>query len=157
MELLLWTQLLNLKMKQKTIFDILNDICFNKVAWKDQLEMDKKMVQPYMLNRWFSMSKEHLDLIAELQPLTDLLSTEHYYEFYRDLLPKKKFFVKYVKSQVEKDEKQTKLIQFLSQRLQLSEREVKEIIEFSSKQDLEEYIRGCGFNDKQLKSEFGLK
>lgn len=144
-------------MKQKTIFDLLNDITFNKVAWKDQLEVDRKMVQPYMLNRWFSMSKEYLDIIASVQPLTDILNPEQYYEFYRDLLPKKKFFVKYIKSQVEKDDKQLNLINFLSQRLQLSEREVKDLLEFTTKQELEEYIRGCGFNDKQLKSEFGLK
>lgn len=144
-------------MKQKTIFDIINDICFNKIDWKDQLEMDKKVVQPYMINRWLSMSTDHLDLIAEVQPLTDLLSTEQYYEFYRDLLPKKKFFVKYVKSQAEKDEKQKNLIEFLAKYFQLSQREVEDMIKIINKSELEDMIRSCGFSDKEIKSHFGIK
>lgn len=143
-------------MKQKTIFDIINDICFNKIHWKDQLEMDKKVVQPYMINRWLSMSTDYLDLIAEVQPLTDLLTTDQYYEFYRDILPKKKFFVKYVKSQIEKDEKNKNLIEFLAKFFQLSQREVEDMIKIIDKKELGNIIQSCGFSDKEIKSQFGI-
>lgn len=140
-------------MKQKTFFDILNDITFNKIPWKDQ---DQKLVQPYMINRWFSMSNDYLDLIAELQPMTDMMAVDQYYEFYRDLLPKKKFFVKYIKSQVEKDSKTDALIAFLSQRMEMSKTEVLESIDFISNDDLKNYIRSHGFSDKQIKNDFGV-
>lgn len=140
-------------MKQKTFFDILNDITFNKIPWEDQ---DQKLVQPYMINRWFSMSNDYLDLIAELQPMTDMMAVDQYYEFYRDLLPKKKFFVKYIKSQVEKDSKTDALIAFLSQRMEMSKTEVLESIDFISNDDLKNYIRSHGFSDKQIKSDFGV-
>lgn len=140
-------------MKQKTFFDILNDITFNKIPWEDQ---DQKSVQPYMINRWFSMSNDYLDLIAELQPMTDMMTVDQYYEFYRDLLPKKKFFVKYTKSQVEKDSKTDALIAFLSQRMEMSKTEVLESIDFISNDDLKNYIRSHGFSDKQIKNDFGI-
>jgi hypothetical protein len=143
-------------LKQKTIFDLLNDITFNKVPWKEQTESDQKKVQPFMMNRWFSMSKDYLDIIAYFQPKTDLMTNEQYYNFYLDLLPKQKFFVKYIKSQKELDSKRGTLLKFLSERLQLSEREVDYYLEITSKEEIKEYLHGCGFMDKQLKSDFGL-
>ena len=46
----------------------------------------------WMLNRWFSMHPDYLEIIAECQSMTDNLSPELFYKFYSDLLPKKKFF-----------------------------------------------------------------
>ena len=144
-------QLLNL-MKQKTIFDILNDLTYNKVKWEDQ---DQKQVQPYMLNRWLSMHPDYLEIIAYCQPTTDLLNPEFYYKFYVDLLPKQKFFTKYQTGK--KDEKvNSNLIAFLSQRLELSFKEIDDLLEVVNHDDLKEYIKGHGYTDKQLKKEFGL-
>lgn len=148
---------LNLKeMKAKSIFDLLNDITFNKVPWENQSETDRKNIQPYMFNRWFSMKKEYLEIIAEVQQITDLMTPEQYYKFYLDLLPKQKFFVKYIKSKTESDSKRGALLKFLSQRLELSEREIETYLDLTPNETIKEYIRGSGFMDKQIKSDFGL-
>lgn len=143
-------------LKPKTIFDLLNDITFNKVPWENQSESDRKNIQPYMFNRWLSMKKEYLEIIAEAQHITDLMTTEQYYKFYMGLLPKQKFFVKYIKSKVESDSKHEALLKFLSQRLELSKSEVESCLACISPEKIKEYIRGSGFMDKQIKSDFGL-
>lgn len=136
----------------KTIFDILNDITFNKVKWEDQ---DQKQVQTYMLNRWLSMSDEYLDIIAYCQPTTDLLTPELYYKFYVDLLPKRKFFTKYISGKKESSYSEPLLI-FLCERLELGIEEVEEMLMFLTKEELREYIRSFGYDDKKMKKDFNL-
>lgn len=144
------------EMKVKSIFDLLNDITFNKVPWENQSDSDKKNIQPYMFNRWFSMKKEYLAIIAEVQPITDLMTPEQYYKFYLNLLPKQKFFVKYIKSKIESDSKHETLLKFLSERFNLSKKELELYLSITDNETIKEYIRGSGFMDKQIKSDFGL-
>ena len=80
------------KVKSKTIFDYLNDITFNKTPWEDD-----KRFQPYMVSRWLSMHPDYLPIVAEVQPITSRLSSREFYVFFTDLLPKRKFYVKYAK------------------------------------------------------------
>lgn len=144
------------EIKQKTIFDILNDLTFNKVSWKDQ---DQKKVQTWMLNRWFSMHLDYLDLIAECQPLTDTMTTEQWYKFYLDLFPKQKFFTKYIKSKSEKEDSKVKLIEFLSSKLETSQNEMEEYIELLIPfytNEVKEFIKRYGYDDKRIAKEFKL-
>lgn len=145
--------------KNKSIFDFLNDITYNKVSWSQQSESDKKKIQTYMLNRWLSMHLDYLELIAECQPVTDNLSTQQYYQFYFDLLPKKKFYTKYISSK--SDKKYSKVIDFLSEKLQISKSEMEECIDVLLELPdgftiLKEEIKRYGFTEKELNKEFGL-
>lgn len=147
--------------KPKTIFDILNDISFRKVPWYQQLESDRKKIQPYMINRWLSMDEGYLELVAECQPITDSLTTKQYYQFYSDLLPKKKFFTKYISNKLEKDKKYGKLIEFISQRMKVSEKEAEEYLDIlfelpTGYSQLKEFVKQYGYNDKEVTKEFGL-
>lgn len=136
----------------KTIFDILNDITYNKVPWSEQ---DQKQVQPYMLNRWLSMHPDYLEIIATCQPVTDLMTPELYYKFYVDLLPKKKFFTKYATGKKTTEYSDT-LLSFLAQRLELPKKDIRDILSVTTKEDLKEYILGHGYDEKRCKKEFGI-
>ena len=138
-----------MKVKTKTIFDILNDLTFNKVPWSEQ---DQKQVQSYMLNRLLSMNPDYLPIVAEVQAITDLLSPEQYYNFYLDLLPKKKTFNKYISS---KSEKNVKLLSFLAKQLQCSAREIEMYLEVDSRGILE-YLTKFGLTEKEVKKEYGI-
>lgn len=138
-----------MKVKTKTIFDILNDLTFNKVPWSEQ---DQKQVQSYMLNRLLSMNPDYLPIVAEVQAITDLLSPEQYYNFYLDLLPKKKTFNKYISS---KSEKNVKLLSFLAKQLQCSTREIEMYLEVDSSGILE-YLTKFGLTEKEVKKEYGI-
>ena len=149
------------EIKSKSIFDFLNDLTFNKVAWNDQLESDRKKIQPYMMNRWFSMHSDYLDLISECQSITDSLTTKQYYQFYLDLLPKKKFYTKYVSNKSDKDKKYDKAIAFLSDKLKISEKQMEEYFEILFEipggfSQLKEEIMKYGYDEKSVSKEFGL-
>lgn len=144
------------EIKAKTIFDILNDLTFNKVPWKDQ---DQKKVQTWMLNRWLSMHPDYLEIIAECQPMTDNLTPELWYRFYVDLLPKKKFFTKYISKKGDKEGSMDKLINFLSDKLQCSKNEMEDYLEILipiHESEVKNYIRKFGYDDKSIKREFNF-
>ena len=138
-------------MKQKTIFDLLTDITYNKVKWSDQSDVDKKKFQPYMIHRFLSMNPDYIDVISECLPLISNLSSVLIYKFYLDLIPKRKTFNKYISSKSDGD-RNVKLIEFIAAQNQLSCDEVEEYLKFNTKQDLIEYIEMFGYTKK----EFGL-
>lgn len=107
------------------------------------------------------MDSDYLELVAECQPLTDLLTTKQYYEFYSDLLPKKKFFTKYISNKSEKDKKYGKVIEFMSQKMKVSEKEATEYLDIlfelpTGYSQLKEFVKQYGYNDKEVTKEFGL-
>jgi len=149
------------EIKVKTIFDILNDLTFNKVRWEDQSETEQKKVQTWMINRWFSMHPDYIEVIAECQPITDLLDTKLYYKFYLDLLPKKKFFTKYISNKSEKDKKFGKIIDFLADKMQMGKDEAEQCLDVlmelpSGLFEIKSFIKLYGYDDKRVKSEFGI-
>lgn len=149
------------EIKSKSIFDFLNDLTFNKVSWEDQSESDRKKIQPYMMTRWFSMNQDYLDLISECQVVTDTLTPKQYYQFYLDLLPKKKFFTKYISNKSDKEKKYKKVIEFLSPKLQVSESQMEEYLEILFElpggfTQIKEEIMKYGYDEKSTSKEFGL-
>ena len=91
--------------------------------------------------------------------MTDTLSPEMYYRFYSDLLPKKKFFSKYIKGKSEKTEGSKKLIDLLSSRLHTSKEEMEDYLDIllpHHLNEIREYVKGYGYDDKSLKREFGI-
>jgi hypothetical protein len=112
-----------------------------------------------MITRWLSMHPDYLDLIAECQVYTSALSAEQLYNFYLDLLPKKKFFTKYISSKSEK--KYDKVIQFLSPKLEISTSELEDYLTILTNTDsgldaVKSEIRKYGYDDKKIKKEFQI-
>lgn len=139
----------------------MNDLSFNKVPWKEQLESDRKKFQPYMVNRWLSMHPDYLEIASECQPITTNLQPREFYNFYIDLLPKKKFFTKYVSNKSDKEKKYDKLIEFMKDRLECSRKEMEENVETLFELPggisiIRDQLKKYGFDDKQIKKEFGL-
>ena len=145
--------------KAKTLFNLIDDITINKIKWDDQSDVDKRTFSPFMTNRCLSMDDDLLELIAECQCLTESLSPKEFYNFYLDLLPKKKLWNKYIKSKAEKD--RPKLVDFISIELSVSRREAQSYIEMlmsdpQTYMELSEWVKGHGYTDKELKKEFAI-
>lgn len=140
--------------KAKTIFDFLNDITFNKVAWEDQVET--KRFHPYMLNRWLSMT--YLEIVAEVQPVTSRMEPREFYKFYSDILPKRKFFSKYVKA-AGVESKWDALADIIADKMQVSKKEALDIIDLSllkGTDDLKQFLSDYGYSEKEMKTKFKL-
>jgi len=86
-------------MAAKKLFDHLNAITseqdpnyFSKLS-----EEDLKSWSNFMINRFLSMKPEWVEMIATLLPLTQTLEPEQMYKLYINVIPKGKYYLKYVK------------------------------------------------------------
>lgn len=54
-----------------------------------------------MLTRFLSMKPEWVEIVATLQPLTETMRPREFYKTYRDILPKGKQYLRYMKGKRE--------------------------------------------------------
>jgi hypothetical protein len=80
-----------------TIFDWIKEITIKKTPWENFSEDQRGSFNPYMINRYLSMSVDYIDLVNFVQfiPYTD---KEKYYKIYVKMIPKKNVYLKYIKS-----------------------------------------------------------
>jgi len=91
------------EVKAKTLFDHLNQITsiqdpdyFNKLS-----EEDKKTWSNFMIHRFLSMNYDYVELVAEIQPLTQTLTPELFYKVLIGFIPKGKVFLRYIKGKAD--------------------------------------------------------
>lgn len=106
------------------------------------------------------MHPDYFDLVAECQLVTTNLEPREFYEFYLDLIPKKKFFTKYVSSKSE-GKGYEKVVSFLSPKLKVSHDELEDFIEILTQRPdglnlLKEEIARYGFTDAEIKKQFEI-
>ena len=80
-----------------TIFNWLEQITYEKKDWKNFTEDQQSSFNPYMVHRFLSMYEGYIDITNVVQkfPYTE---KEAIYNTYKSMLPKKKMFLKYIKS-----------------------------------------------------------
>ena len=114
----------------KNLFDHIKGITFRKTKWEDLSDEDKSSWNNYMINRFFSMEVELIELINEVQKYSSgILTSEFYYKLLHDVLPKQSFYLKYIKSK-NKLELDVEFIEIFCNHYQLSKREVYEYIKY---------------------------
>ena len=88
-----------------TLWDWLSEITVTKRNWKSFTEDQQSSFNPYMVHRFVSMYIGYIDIanIAQKLPLTE---TEKIYTIYQTMLPKKKIFLKYIKSKQQNNYKE---------------------------------------------------
>ena len=117
-------------MAVKKLFDHLNAITSEQdPKYFDNLsEEDLKSWSNFMINRFLSMKPEWVELIATLLPLTQTLQPKEMYKLYISVIPKGKYFLKYIKGKSE-DKYEEFLIDLIKKDFQCSEKEAIEYIE----------------------------
>ena len=140
--------------KPRTIFDHISGVTDKKVDWGSLPESDQKSFSPYAMNRWLSMNYDLIELIDTLQPYTvGTLDSQQVYCLYHDLLPKQKYYIKYVKGN--KSEKYDKaLIELIAVHLCVSRLEATEYIDIwvsTNATPLVDILSKYGKTDKEIK------
>ena len=143
-------------MAVKKLFDHLNAITseqdpnyFNKLS-----EEDLKSWSNFMVNRFLSMKPEWVELIATLLPLSQTLSPKEMYKLYISVIPKGKYFLKYVKGKSE-DKYEQFIVDLLKKEYDCSENQAIEYLEvlYSSREG-REYLKYVsekyGIDKKQI-------
>jgi len=142
--------------KPKTLFDHIKAITQeqNPKYWDTLEDADKKTWSNFMVHRFLSMNPDWIELLSEIQPLTQTLEPKQLYLAMIGLLPKGRYFLKYVKGKgVDKYEKW--LIELIIQDFQCSSREAEEYCEilYSTKEGRENIKYICekyGVDKKQI-------
>ena len=83
-------------MKSKSLFDCIADVTFKKTDVNTYTENDWKVYNPYMIHRFLSMNKDLVGIMNLIQKYYTLDKKIHYI-LLSDILPKQKFFTKYIK------------------------------------------------------------
>ena len=143
-------------MAVKKLFDHLNAITseqdpnyFNKLS-----EEDLKSWSNFMVNRFLSMKPEWVELVATLLPLSQTLSPKEMYKLYINVIPKGKYFLKYVKGKSE-DKYEQFIVDLLKKEYDCSENQEIEYLEvlYSSREG-REYLKYVsekyGIDKKQI-------
>ena len=130
------------------IFDWLNHISYLKTEVDQFSDQDWDKFNSYMIHRFVSMYGPYCSLVNELQ-LLNPLDKKAVYLCYKNILPKKKTFFKYIKSKVKQPDKD--LIEALKEYFKFSEREAKETLSFLDKKYVIEILQSLGKEDKEIK------
>ena len=143
-------------MAAKKLFDHLNAITSEQdPKYFDKLsEEDLKSWSNFMINRFLSMKPEWVELIATLLPLTQTLQPKEMYKLYISVIPKGKYFLKYIKGKGE-NKYEDFLVELIKKDFQCSEKEANEYIEvlYSTREGRENIKYICekyGTDKKQI-------
>jgi len=130
------------------IFDWLNQITYDKQPWNSFTEEDKKSFEPYMIHRFLSMNPEYIEFVNLVQtfPYTD---KEKIYNIYLYMIPRKKMFLKYIKSSTKK--RQEKLLGYVASYYECSLGEANEYIDILRENGVKDILNKMGVDEKEQK------
>ena len=132
-----------------TLFDWLNQILLHKKKWGDFEETEQKTFNTFMINRFLSMNVDFVDAVNICQEHTFQMEDKDVYNLYKNLIPKQKKFLRYIKGK--KDKYPTKLLKFLANHFEVSQREIVDYIPMIDKTYIEQLGKQYGKNKKQIK------
>ncbi len=130
------------------LFDWLNEITYTKRDWNSFTEDEQSSFSPYIVHRYVSMYYGYVDIanIAQKLPMTE---SEKIYTIYKTMLPKKKMFLKYIKSKNKKSNKE--LLQYISGYFKCSFREADNYITILKNKGVKSILEEMGINEKEIK------
>ena len=134
-----------------TIFDWINQINYEKKSWDSFSEAEQKTFNTFIINRWLSMDEELIQIVNYFQKYSiGLLEPKDTYMWYRDIIPKKKRFNKYIKGK-KAMKYDSELISTICKYYENSKKECIEYIEMMSRDDLISILELHGKEPKQIK------
>ena len=106
------------------LFDWLNEITFSKRPWDSFTDEDKEAFNVFMIHRFVSMDSAYIDVVNMIQRYPNC-TRKQVYNFYCDVLPKKKTFFRYIKPSNKWDKE---ILSKVADYYKISIREAKECI-----------------------------
>jgi hypothetical protein len=138
------------------LFDHINAITtIQDPKYFDKLsDEDVKTWSNFMINRFLSMKPEWVELVASLLPLTQTLQPKEMYKLYISVIPKGKYFLKYIKGKGE-DKYEPFIVDLLKKEYDCSENQAIEYLEvlYSTREGREYMKYVCekyGIDKKQI-------
>lgn len=129
--------------KNPSIFDLIKRITVTKDKWKDIPEKEKEVFNNWMCNRILSMDENYCVAVNFVQKNTWNMKGEHLYNIYKDIIPKKYIFLKYIKSTKKKEYNDSE-VEAIKNYFEISKKEAKEYINSMSEDQIKEILSYYG-------------
>ena len=131
-----------------TVFDWLNEITVKKTLPKDFTQQDWDDWNSYMVHRFLSMNISYIDIVNFVQNINPQNKKE-IYTIYREMIPKRKVWNKYIKNQNKKDSKELEKI--IASKLSIGCNEASLYIPILKKEGVTEILSDLGYEKKEIK------
>ena len=132
-----------------TVFDWLNEITVKKTSPNDFLQSDWDDWNSYMVHRFLSMNMSYIDIVNLVQNINPQNKKE-IYTIYREMIPRRKVWNKYIKSVNKKDSKELAII--IANKLSIGSDEASSYIPILGKEGITEILSDLGYDKKELKN-----
>jgi hypothetical protein len=109
-----------------TLFDFIKQIQSKRRTYP----YDKKVANAFMLSQWLSMDKTLLQRVNKINQFQFLLPDEVIYNYYMDVIPAGKRFIKFIKKRKDDDKLKNRIEKLQEQYPEMSVRECKMIISY---------------------------
>ena len=137
------------------LFSWINELFVGKRNWDTFSDADKKKFSPFMVNRYLSMNDDFLPFVNYFQKYTiEVMPPKVVYQFYCNLLPKKKTYLKYLTGNKYKID--DTVAECLIKYFEVSKKQALEYYRLMDKKDLKLLLKKFGKSDKEIKN-MGIK
>lgn len=138
-------------MKTKSLFDHIKQITDvqNQNYWDNITDADKKSWNNYMVHRFLSMKQEWIEVVNEIQRYWEL-KPKSVYQFYTNILPKGRTFLRYTKSK-KKSTIEKWAMDILCDYFEESSENIEKTLDIMGKDVVYSIVSKYGVDEKQLK------
>ena len=132
----------------KNIFEWLEHLTYKKSSTNSFEEKSWENFNAYMVHRFVSMYEGYID-IANIAQRFHPTDKKGIYSFYCEMLPRKKMFLRYMKSKTKQNIKE--ILEPMVKYFECSFVEANEYVNLLSREDIKEILIKLGINDKEIK------
>ena len=130
------------------IWDWLNEITTKKTPTSQFSDKDWESWNSYMIHRFLSMNKYYIDIVNYVQKMNPQ-SKKEIYTIYREMIPKKKLWLKYLKKETRTNTK--KLSEYIGEYMEVGLREANDYIPILGKEGIKNILSNIGIEEKESK------
>ena len=136
------------KKEIKNIFGWLNEITVQKSLPESFSNESWDNWNSYMVHRFLSMNKYYIDIVNYVQKMNPQ-SKKEIYTIYREMIPKKKLWLKYLKKESKTNTK--KISEYIGEYMEVGLREANDYISILGKKGIKNILHSMGIEDKEIK------
>ena len=129
-----------------TLFDWLNEITIKKTPPENFTEESWDKWNSYMIHRYLSMNIDYIDIANYVQKINPQ-NKKQIYSIYREMIPKQKVWLKYIKSQTPK--KNDELVNHIAKYFECSLGEADHYIDILRETGVRSILWKMGIDEKE--------
>jgi hypothetical protein len=129
-----------------TLFEWLNEITITKTPTENFSEESWDKFNSYMVHRYLSMYIGYIDIVNYVQKINPT-NKKQIYSIYREMIPKQKVWLKYIKSQTPK--KNAELVEYVADYFECSLGEADHYIDIIREAGVRNILWEMGIDEKE--------